>query len=109
MAKVEGFKMPAIELGDVVFWFPGGSESADPHVAMVTKVGAETIHLNVFATNTYNLLLRDGVRHLTDPNAKRFETSENGAWDYTPRHKRLLKMEAQINALAEELGLKKGK
>jgi len=81
MANAKSYEMPAVEVGDIVTWFPTGAKSNDGLPAIVTKVNPRSVALSVFSLNTYNLLLRDGVRHVGDPTARQTEIMESGAWD----------------------------
>lgn len=97
-----------IEKGDIVYWYPGGVVTQDPHPAIVTAIGYDSLNLNICEPQSYNFHVRDGVRHVDDKRAKQVELQEAGGWDYTPRHKRFLVLEKQVNDLLAELG-KKGK
>lgn len=99
MANATGYEMPAVEVGQIVTWFPTGAKSNDGLPAMVTKVSPRTVYLSVFGLNTYNLMLRDGVRHVGDAAARATEFLENGAWDHTAAHYRLLELQNKIKSL----------
>lgn len=88
------FASPALERGDIVYWYDGGARSSAGHVAIVTNVGSATICVNIVDPNSYNMRIRDGVRHLDDPRARDSELQENGAWDYTPRMRREIDRDA---------------
>ena len=77
-----------ISAGETVLWF-SGSDLANPSPGIVTSVGNETINVSVVVPNCLNFLVRDGVRHVSDPKAKSSEAADNGLWDYTPSAKRL--------------------
>lgn len=95
----KGYEMPAVEVGQLVIWFPTGAKSNDGLPAIVTNVHARTVALSVFSLNTYNLLLRDGVRHVGDPTSRQTELMESGAWDHTAAHRRLLDLDQRLEAL----------
>ena len=94
------YEMPAVEVGQVVTWFPTGAKSNEGLPAIITKVHPRTVALSVFSLNTYNLLLRDGVRHVADPTARQTELMESGAWDHTAAHYRMLELVMRIEHLA---------
>lgn len=95
----KGYEMPVVDVGDIVTWFPTGAKSNEGLPAIITKVHPRTVALSVFSLNTYNLLLRDGVRHVGDPAARQTELMESGAWDHTAAHYRLLAMEEMVKEL----------
>lgn len=96
MAKKKG-RLPAV--GDVVHWYPGSDRNQEPHAAVVSRAGeAVTVCVNVIDPGTYNMLIRDGVRHIDDPRSRTDHGKEAGAWDWTPRDKRI---EALLEALEE--------
>ena len=74
------YRMPQVELGDTVYWFPGATTTLDPHVAIVTGVGGRCVNVNLLVPNSYNMGIRDGVRHCSDPGAKAPELQESGGW-----------------------------
>lgn len=78
---------PTARVGDIVLWHPHADAGADGFPAIVTKVGSETLMLNVADPNNHNFFLRDGVRHVTDKRAKTPELLEQGGWDHTPQTK----------------------
>src|SRR6266849_1519226 len=77
---MNNFKPPNVELGFIVYWYdhPGGQ----PHPAIVTALGNECICCNIFDPASYNMRIRDGVRHRCDPRAKQAEMQENGCWSH---------------------------
>jgi hypothetical protein len=103
------FVMPAVELGEAVWWYPDGNATLPPHAAFVSHVGLDSLCLNVLAPNSYNFLIRDGARHVSDPRAKAPELREQGAWDHTPRAKKLRALEAAVLKLQEALAQARGK
>lgn len=93
------------ELGQIVLWYPDADPNAPPHPAMVTAVGQEACCLNVFGPDTMNMRIREGARHVSDPLARRAETRSEGSWDFTPRDRRLMRLEADLaKAMGEEGG-----
>ncbi len=82
------YDMPKVDQGDTIFWFPGGNCAVEPHVAIVTKVARDNICCHIVDPNSYNFLIRDGVRHCDDPRS-RIDLAEAGGWltraDYRKR------------------------
>ena len=93
------YKMPSVQVGDIVFWYPDGARTLAPFPAIVTVVGQSAINVNVFSQHQYNTRPQDGVRHIDDPLARDVELREQGAWDYIPQHKKLLELHAQVEEL----------
>lgn len=94
---------PTASLGDVVYWYPHGDLAVPPFAAVVTKVSAMSLCLNLFDPSSYNMLIRDGVKHVTDPTLRDPERREMGAWDFPPAVKRLRRLEEQFEALVREV------
>lgn len=93
--------LPRVDVGDVVHWYPTGVSSEQPLAAIVTGIGlgGQTLNLNVLDPYSYNLRIRDGVRHLTDPRCKEVEFREYGAWDLTPRERGYRLLAKQVKEL----------
>ena len=92
------YKMPDVGLGQIVFWYPQGEISQEPHVAIVTRVAPNSLCLNILEPTNYNFRIADGVRHASDPRVKE-KTPDivghggnpgSGAWAHTPWHLELL-------------------
>lgn len=96
------YKPPVPELNDDVLWYP--EPGAEPQAAKVTRVGILTITVNILDPATYNLRIRDGVRHVSDPALARLseEVRQQGVWDWTPRMKRLIELESLSGAPARK-------
>lgn len=85
------WKHPEVEVGDVVHWYPDDAEDQKPFAAIVSSVGIRgTLCLSIINPNSYNFMVRDGVRHRGDPFAKTDDLRENGFWQHTPKTNRLL-------------------
>ena len=97
----KGYQMPPAEVGLPVYWYPSGSKADKPHAAFVSGAANRSLSLNILSPTTYNYLLRDGVRHVSDPDAKRVEFQESGAWDYVPWYKAFLDMQKVIETLTK--------
>src|SRR4051812_32307140 len=87
------YRMPDIRLGDTVYWFPSGNLASEPQAAFVTRIGHDTVCLNVLSPNSYTFVIKDGVRHVSDPKNRtvRFTDIRDypGAWDHSSRAKEL--------------------
>jgi hypothetical protein len=97
------YKMPPITLGAIVLWYPNGVTSVAPLPAVVTRLNFRSVGLSIIAPDTHNFLLRDGVRHIDDPELKRdiVRNAEEGAWEYTEQHQLL---EKALNELSRRGG-----
>lgn len=91
------FVQPPVSLGDVVLWRHNRA-SVDPAPALVTRVGPMAVSVLIFATDSKNGIIRDGVRHESDPTAATV-ISDAGVWSYSESGK-LLSALAQAAALA---------
>ncbi len=89
-------------LGQIVFWYPHGVRTGAPHVAIVTGVAVKSLNLNILSPMSYNFLIRDGVRHMSDPDAKKPELLECGAWEHTPDTLRAVELERMVAAMRVE-------
>lgn len=98
------YRMPSVELGDMVYWYPAGNTN-DPTSAVVTRLGHDNLNMNLFTPASYSMPIRDGVRHVSDPNNS-VEANIEGRWDFTPKHKRLEQLEARVTQLLEDLAKK---
>jgi hypothetical protein len=102
-AGLKELRMPFVELNMSVLWYPDGDSRQQPHPAFVTAVGHDSVCVNIMAHNSYNFLIRDGVRHVSDPRIKDAERRESGAWDYTPFVKRLLALLMELSPAKGEI------
>ena len=89
------FVSPVAELGDIVYWYD--TPDSQPQPAVVTNIGVKSLCVNIFDPSTYNMRIRDGVRHRKDPEARRPEMRESGCWDYTPRMRRAMELETLLS------------
>jgi hypothetical protein len=99
---------PAV--GEVVLWYPDCDRGAEPLAALVTGSG-ETLNLNIFDRSSYNLRVRDGVRHAADPRSQNPAARESGSWDWHPLSllvRRLADEVAQLRAALAAQAPKKG-
>lgn len=80
--------MPYVELGQVVRWYMDGKRSCEPHAAIVTTIGHNS--LGVLALNPQGgYMLREGVKHVDDEAMKEADREE-GAWEHTRLNRALL-------------------
>jgi hypothetical protein len=80
LAGVSRYVMPRPCLGQCVLWSfnPGGEQSP----AVVTKVGQDSIAVNVHVDSYKDHLLKNGVRHVTDPWLQKFPSHDGGCWSF---------------------------
>lgn len=76
------FKMPAVELGDTVFWHLDGDDSVSPTAAIVTELGEQGISLAIVPPGTYNVQPRSGVPHCDDPRVRQMLDHDVGCWQH---------------------------
>lgn len=125
MAAPQTFQMPATSPGDIVHHFNTMEEwesyakkrkdfrgtPAQPSAAMVMKVGDRSIALWVFPVNNPGGgYLKDGVRHVLDPDKPSHHIEKIGFWDHRPEHKEAAKLRAMVESLrqaVDELAKKK--
>lgn len=102
-AAPKPWEMPAVDIGDLVWWYADGKRGDRPSVAIVTAIGMQSLNLNVISPMHYQFSIRDGVRHLDDPRSKQIERVECGAWEHRPQHLRLQSLEALVSRMAKDL------
>lgn len=81
--EVPAYRMPPIELGDVVLWHAAPDESPVCS-AVVTDVAGETVALSLLHRNFYNMEPKDGVRHHDHPDRAIVHSTEAGCWSHRP-------------------------
>ncbi len=103
MARQAGddFLMPRVYIGQIVCWYEGGSKGREPQAAIVTATHQRSLNLNIFDQRSYNMRVRDGVRHLNDPDARDSEKIEVGLWDFTARDKDINKVIREFDELSK--------
>lgn len=105
---VRPFITPMVRVGQMIHWWPFGEvEGKTPVAAVCTEVGNRTINVSVISPNIRSMVPKDGVRHVGDPDAKRPEFVEVGAWSHTEETLRLEFLEKLVNNLAPS-AFKKG-
>jgi hypothetical protein len=88
LAGLSRYVMPRPCVGQTVLWsFNPGSEQCP---AVVTKVGQDSVAVCVHVESLKDHLLKNGVRHTTDPWLAKFPQHEGGCWDFTTWDKMLV-------------------
>lgn len=104
----DAWDMPDVELGQIVLWYEGASRGVKPRAAIVSQVNgqrrdgrleARSVALNLIEPNLHNMPLREGVRHVEDPDIGESDRTEAGAWAYTPQTMRLMELERKLAEL----------
>lgn len=99
------YMQPNVLQCDIVNWHPFGDKNDSVVPAIVLKVGSRTVALHIFVENTRSLVYKDGVRHVDDPESKREEFRESGAWSHTKRTQEMIDLKRQlIEILGERAG-----
>lgn len=107
MSETLSYKMPKVDVGMDVWWYPHGDLSQQPFAAKVTRLAAESVCLSIFHPDNYNLMIRDGVRHLSDPRRKDSEdVIESGLWDH-PRGEAYKELDRRLKQCEKALDLNK--
>lgn len=88
------YKMPNVYPGQVVIWYAAIGAPGAP--AIVTEVGARSLHLAVFSPGFQNAMAPDGVLHIDDPEARKQSNREEGVWDFTEGDKQLQSLLSQL-------------
>lgn len=95
--KANVYRMPFVEDGMMVHWYPDGDSRHQPHIAIVSAIGQDSVCVNIIMPNSYNFMIRDGARHVSDPRIKDAERRESGAWDYTPFTRKVLALLTELS------------
>lgn len=97
------FVTPQVEIGQMVIWHPDAEKKIiDPkdfQFGFVTAIGMNSLNINIFSPRSYNMTIKDGVRHIDDPLCRRQERGDEGAWEHTPATKRLQVLTAKVEML----------
>lgn len=96
------YKMPPVSVGQVVLWFPYGDKEQGKFAALVTAVGPETVCVAVHDPQMRDHLIRDGVRHASDPRCKEAERNECGLWSYTDHDLAQMELAAELRSFKQE-------
>jgi hypothetical protein len=81
LSGLSKYVMPKPCIGQIVLWSynPGSAQSP----AVVTKVGQDSIAVNVHVESVKDHLLKGGVRHVSDPWLSRFPEHDSGCWQFS--------------------------
>lgn len=95
---------PPCQPGDIVQWWQGTPTDGPMRMAIVIAVGARANELLVIAADMCNVRVTS-VHHYTDKEYMDLDPKQraNGCWDYSREHKRLVELEATVEALQSEL------
>src|SRR6516162_3586570 len=93
------YKQPKVHVGMMVHWHDGGSRSTPPAAAIVTAVADAMIDLSVVTPMALGFQIKQGVRHVDDPDRRQVEQADVGAWDYTPETKGIIELGRQLREL----------
>jgi hypothetical protein len=102
-ATAARWKMPDLDVGQTVLWYPDANSSREGHVADVTAVFDRAIECVSRTTSSVGQF-RDSVRHIDDPSLiLKPNLRPYGGWDYTDEWKKEQEgratMESRLSAL----------
>lgn len=103
------FTMPAVRIGDCVYWYHDPLTCAEPTLGWVCqRPGTNTVSVLVFSPFT-GFQEKPSVRHRNDPGLQEnSEWRQWGCWEYAPQTAQLRKLDgmmAQIASLTEQMAL----
>lgn len=88
LSGISKYIMPRPCLGQTVLWsYNPGSEKCP---GIVTKVGHDSIAVSIHVDSLKDHLLKNGVRHETDPWLQRFPAHDGGCWRFTDWDKTIM-------------------
>jgi hypothetical protein len=90
------WKAPVVRIGMIVHWFNDDAIDQIPMAAIVNSIGHRSIGLSIVNPQSYNFMVRDGVRHRSDPLIRSEDMTDNGVWDHTPETMLLQELLAQM-------------
>lgn len=76
------FKVPPAHLGQIVLWRT--DPTSEPSPAIISAVNTRNVCLHIFSKYNAVPLLRDGVFHISDPQALRQGNKDAGVWEHVP-------------------------
>jgi len=94
------YKMPTARLGECL-WFHTPGEEAMP--ATITQVGGRSVMVSIHAPDNRGHLVRDGVRHVNDPELASMPAHDSGCWDYTAYQRDVLALKDRFSELEIQL------
>jgi hypothetical protein len=96
------YSMPALELGDLVFWHDDPLNPSPPSVGWVLQLGRSTISILVFSENA-GFVEKKSVRHKDDPFWRESEMAGNwaqwGCWTAHPTTETLKEIKALLTKM----------
>ena len=93
--------MPAVELGDFVFFYP--HPGAEPEIAQVIKPGTRAVTLWVTAPG-FGGMERTSVHHKDDPGiTENAEWAKLGALEHKPKDSRVSVLSEKVSLLERKL------
>ena len=98
------FTQPPVRIGQEILYYDDyKNESSNPvRHGWVTSVNDQSVNVSVMVDGAQNLLVRNGVRHIKDPNQELVRRiiamNDGGLWDYREK----VEGEAAVRILALE-------
>ena len=93
------YVMPRAAVNTPIVWYPYGETHRPGMPGVICEVGERTMSCSIFLPQKVSVMYKDGVRHLSDPDAKREEFIESGCWDYSEQTKLLMELRAKMERL----------
>ncbi len=85
-----------VAVGDPVLWYLDGDAKLGPCPAVVTGIGPG-LCLNILSKDSFNMRIRDGVPHVSDPRCGSDHMRDAGGWDFSPLARRLAALEEAVS------------
>lgn len=107
LAEGHDYHMPRPTIGQVVYYYADCNYGV-PVPAVVLDVGDHTVNLGAIVKDSMSVHPVPHARHRSDPALLRGNTSEDGAWEFTPLERghqaALAELRGQIAGLRLKLG-----
>ena len=102
------FKMPPVQVNDLVSLFTNADTNAGFTPALVIRVDGRSVRLMTLGQDCLGWCKETGVRHISDPELELRPAMKmnDGAWDYSPRHKETMKQIDQLEKRLSDVELK---